>query len=411
MLRWSKGKAGESEAHQEKPVSGVPERPGPEPMETPPNDTAATAPTLAQLLLSQVVVSAEALEAACARQQETGRFLGEILVEDGALEERSLISFLAKHCKVPHLSLLDYLIDQDIVTLVPREICLTHRLLPIDKMGRNLTVAMVNPLDRGALETVQAHCPELRIKPILCTHAHFETVAARMLVDRKKNGATEMSATSLGLSTAPAKQKPKRVAQELPKREAIPEAQPVSEQETGVIAQIFAPGAEEPLKTAEGGEVVLSQVANAMADSMRATYEVLARRISLFQGLRPEQVAHLFTEGVTVECAAQQTVFEKGDSGDKLFAILSGTGEICDGEQRLAVLTRGDMFGEMALLSRAPRSATARALAPTSLLALSRGLIHEAMPREVAVQLLSNIIVTMSERLRRINETWKPPSL
>jgi len=152
------------------------------------SDSGIRRQSLADLLLSQGQVTEEQLKQALETQKATGAFIGEVLIEQGVLDEKSLISFLAKHCKIPHLSLLDYLIDKDIVTLVPQEICLKYRLLPIDKMGSNLTVAMVNPLHGEALKKVQECCPDLRIKPILCAHNHFETVTQKIFAGTGSSG-------------------------------------------------------------------------------------------------------------------------------------------------------------------------------------------------------------------------------
>ena len=62
------------------------------------------------------------------------------------------------------------------------------------------------------------------------------------------------------------------------------------------------------------------------------------------------------------------------------------------------------MFGEMALISNEPRSARACAAEDTSLLRLTSEIIHNVMPPEVSRQLLVNIVVTLSARLRRANE-------
>jgi NADH dehydrogenase len=71
---------------------------------------------------------------------------------------------------------------------------------------------------------------------------------------------------------------------------------------------------------------------------------------------------------------AGETVFEEGDSGDSLFMILSGEVEVIKivaGEpQHIGTLSPGEYFGEMALLGRRPRSATARAATSLDLLVL-----------------------------------------
>ena len=56
-------------------------------------------------------------------------------------------------------------------------------------------------------------------------------------------------------------------------------------------------------------------------------------------------------------------LFHEGDEGEDMYIIQSGSvaikKRVKDGETTLAVLEKGDFFGEMAILERLPRSATA----------------------------------------------------
>ncbi len=135
---------------------------------------------LGDLLVGEGVVTLQQLEGALAVQEEKGGYLGAILVELGHLTQDRLTEFLSKQCQIPHVSLLGYEINEQITRLVPEEICLRLNVLPIDKLAKILTVAMVNPLDAEALEEVQKHCPELRIKPILCSWEHYKVVTERL---------------------------------------------------------------------------------------------------------------------------------------------------------------------------------------------------------------------------------------
>ncbi|MBI1319727.1 MAG: cyclic nucleotide-binding domain-containing protein [Candidatus Hydrogenedens sp.] len=437
-------------------------------------EQAPAMPNLAQLLVTEGQLSAEQVQAAVAKQKETGQFIGEILIELGYIEEHSLISFLAKHCKIPHLSLLDYLIDKDIVSLVPKEICLQYRLLPIDRLGRNLTVAMVNPLDMNALQKVREVCPDLRIKPILCAYKHFELVTGKVFAS-KDGGPAEMSASSFGLRLTPEEKaridaqraaakaaapapapapapepepepapapapepapepepEPVAVAKPAPEEspfgeaDAPPEPAPtpppvaavVESQHDSMFDSIFAnsdenqesaqePPEEEPAPAPaadSGASALMREMANVMMDSMRGTYAVLARRMELFRDLQAEDVAKIFSRGITREVQQGEIVFSKGDAGDALYCVLGGEIEIFDGDRVIATLGRGEMFGEMALMSEEPRSASARATETSSLLALNRDIVHNIMPRDVSVQLLVNIIIILSARLRAAND-------
>jgi len=138
-----------------------------------------------------------------------------------------------------------------------------------------------------------------------------------------------------------------------------------------------------------------------MVRSMRNTYAVLARRVSLFRGLDPESVAKLFARGKTVEFEAGTTIFGKGELGRCMYVILSGEVDIVDDDRILAHLEQGENFGEMALMSNAARSAAARTVTPTSLLMLSFNDITQDLQSTTSVQLLVNITVTLSSRLRK----------
>lgn len=435
MLRWTKSAKPDGAASP--PASAPPSPPmptresGPEP---PPHDGLPPRRGLADVLLEAGKVSREQLDHALKVQAETGEFLGEILVREGILDERSLTSFLAKYCKIPHLSLLDYLIDKEVVRLLPKEFCLHYRVLPIDKLGQNLTVAMVNPLNAEALDKVRELCPDLRIKPILCAYKHFVLVTEKVFAEKESGGPVELTASSLGLrieraapishvepalpadipaATAP----PEPIEEEIPEALEIPselEERPFDHD--AVIADAFpaaaapaateaaagaSPALGEPAPAASG---IMQELASVMMDSMRDTYNMLARRVELFRGVEPEDVAKIFARGMTEEYEAGHVLFQKGDPGDKLYVILGGSVEVFDGGRVIAVLSRGDMVGEMALLSKAPRSAGVRTRETTSLLALSDEIIWSVIPREVSMRLLINIVVTLSERLRRANQ-------
>lgn len=87
--------------------------------------------------------------------------------------------------------------------------------------------------------------------------------------------------------------------------------------------------------------------------------------------------------GDSLTLRAGDYVFRKGDAGDLAYVIVSGRIEILvengDGEQRLAMLGPQDYFGELALISEAPRTASARALEGCELSVLSREYLERSL--------------------------------
>jgi CRP/FNR family transcriptional regulator, cyclic AMP receptor protein len=81
------------------------------------------------------------------------------------------------------------------------------------------------------------------------------------------------------------------------------------------------------------------------------------------------------------EIAAGETVFAEGDSGREMLGMISGAIELRKGDRTVRVLEPGDTFGEMSIVSDAPRSLTAVATQPAVLAVIDERaflfLVHE----------------------------------
>ncbi len=225
---------------------------------------------LGVLLLESGLVSPGQLKEAAARKSRQGGLLGKILVDLGYIRQDDLISFLVKQCKIPHINLMDYQVSPDLFTLVPKEICLRHGLLPIDRMGSILTVAMVDPLDAQALEEVRAACPSLRIKPILCTWQHYDNVIRKFFPEQAvtPGEAKEVSLADLGLSALGAPPR-KKTAPETPLAPVENLPLPVYEEvPTGVVFGLPGAGAFERM------------IGEHVASSIRASIDRIAEELA-----------------------------------------------------------------------------------------------------------------------------------
>jgi CRP-like cAMP-binding protein len=100
-----------------------------------------------------------------------------------------------------------------------------------------------------------------------------------------------------------------------------------------------------------------------------------------------------------------EVIFHMGDPGDALFIVMSGAIKIMlpsdAGEEAiLATLQPGDVFGELALLDGAPRSATATALQPTETLILPRDRFLQLLDTEPAIR--NALLASLATELRRL---------
>lgn len=135
---------------------------------------------LGDLLVEHKVITKKQLKQAQEEQARDpeGRRLGRILIDLNIITEENLIGFLARQCGMPHLRLGDYEIDSEVIKYVSPELVIKYQAVPIDKLGKILTVAMVDPLDDEALEGLQK-ATGFVVKPIVCSEKDIEDAIAR----------------------------------------------------------------------------------------------------------------------------------------------------------------------------------------------------------------------------------------
>jgi CRP-like cAMP-binding protein len=112
---------------------------------------------------------------------------------------------------------------------------------------------------------------------------------------------------------------------------------------------------------------------------------------------------------LSVDCASGEYIFREGDLGTEMYIISEGKVEILNrlGEEDrvLAVLEKGDFFGEMSVLEDMPRAASARALTDTRLLQINGSTFDQMLQNnpEIAVRMMRKL----SRRLRETDELLK----
>jgi CRP/FNR family transcriptional regulator, cyclic AMP receptor protein len=137
-------------------------------------------------------------------------------------------------------------------------------------------------------------------------------------------------------------------------------------------------------------------------------------KIRLFreQGLSRRELMTLATFSEERRVPENAYVFQEGDEGKELYVIVEGRVIICKyiaggGEEALAILDRGDFFGEMSLLDGEPRSADARAHGgPLTVLALDEARVREVLSLDpaAAVEFLRLLCRLLADRLREIDD-------
>ena len=137
-----------------------------------------------------------------------------------------------------------------------------------------------------------------------------------------------------------------------------------------------------------GGNLMLSTIEKVL----------ILKTVDLFGGTPDEILAEVATLLEEVELLAGDSAFEKGDAGDCMYIIVSGTVKAHDGDHTFNTLKDGDVFGEMAVLDPEPRVASITALEDTHLLRLDQEPFYELM--EDHIEVARGIIQVLSGHLR-----------
>ena len=137
-------------------------------------------------------------------------------------------------------------------------------------------------------------------------------------------------------------------------------------------------------------------------------------KIRLFreQGLSGKEMEALATFSHEKRYPAGAAIFHEGDPGSEMYVVVEGRVRISKfipgaGEEALAILERGDFFGEMALIDGQPRSADAQAHGgPLTVLALDQPTVQEVlgMDPQASLDFLQLLCRLVAKRLREIDE-------
>jgi len=110
---------------------------------------------LGDLLLERGIINQGQLDEALNVQRLKGGLIGEILVDLGFVKEEDIAQALTAQYGFPYLPLANYDVNPEITSIIPGRVARQYLLVPVDKIGNNLTLAMSNPLNIQAIEDVE----------------------------------------------------------------------------------------------------------------------------------------------------------------------------------------------------------------------------------------------------------------
>lgn len=128
---------------------------------------------IGEILIERKRITKDQLKEALEAQKNENIFVGEILVKLGFIEERDIVVALVTQCDLPYIAVNKYSIDAVVLNLIPQEIALREKVIPLDRIGDVLSVVMMNPLsqEKKARLEVLTKC---RIAAFISTKSEIE---------------------------------------------------------------------------------------------------------------------------------------------------------------------------------------------------------------------------------------------
>jgi len=148
---------------------------------------------IAGKLLEADLVSQDQLQKAIEEQSRSGGSLGLNLVKTGALSEGAYADFLGKMYNLPTVSLETREVDHDVTALIPADVATRFQVVPLERHGRILTVAMANPANIFAIDDIK-FITGLEVQPVVCTESDI-----RAAIDKFYDSADSLKEVLEGL--------------------------------------------------------------------------------------------------------------------------------------------------------------------------------------------------------------------
>jgi len=123
---------------------------------------------LGEMLIERKLLTEGQLKQALVEQRKAGLRLGQYLTRQGILNENQIVDMLSVQLKIKKYHPDRYPIDVGLDRLIPIETAQKFQVAPLMKKGRLLTIAMTDPLDINALDTIEI-AANAEVEPVVCT--------------------------------------------------------------------------------------------------------------------------------------------------------------------------------------------------------------------------------------------------
>jgi type IV pilus assembly protein PilB len=110
---------------------------------------------LGELLTKAGLITQDQLKEALRVQKESGSKLGETLIKLNFVSEEDITECLSQQFGVPSINLQHFEIDASVIKLIPADVARKYNILPVNKTGATITIAMADPTNVFAMDDIK----------------------------------------------------------------------------------------------------------------------------------------------------------------------------------------------------------------------------------------------------------------
>jgi type IV pilus assembly protein PilB len=125
---------------------------------------------IGELMVRNSLITRDQLTQAVMEQKKNGGKIGQILVRLGFLTEEELVEFLSRQFRIRSVKLDELPIQPELIRLVPESLAKKFLMIPVQRVGSTLTIAMSDPGNMVALDDVK-FMTGYNIEPVLSTES------------------------------------------------------------------------------------------------------------------------------------------------------------------------------------------------------------------------------------------------
>lgn len=145
---------------------------------------------IGQILINSGDITEEQLEEVLEKQKTSKKRIADLLIEDKIVTEQQVCKALEKQLYIPYIDLDTVQVPEELSQIIPEEMAQSNMVVPIEKEGRFLTVAVADPLNYQGLKDISI-ATKLKVKPVIAEQSKItakirEMYAAQKAIDDAK---------------------------------------------------------------------------------------------------------------------------------------------------------------------------------------------------------------------------------